>query len=48
MMEAYWPAVARGDVEAPPTIREWAVKLEAKPKGTVRNFVCGAGLTIMP
>lgn len=32
MMESYWPAVARGDVEAPPAIREWAVKLEAKPK----------------
>ena len=32
MMEGYWPAVARGDVEAPPAIREWAVKLEAKPK----------------
>ncbi|MCB9726907.1 MAG: dihydrofolate reductase family protein [Deltaproteobacteria bacterium] len=32
MMESYWPAVARGDVEAPLAIREWAVKLEAKPK----------------
>jgi dihydrofolate reductase len=32
MMESYWPAVARGDVDAPPAIREWAVKLEAKPK----------------
>ena len=32
LMEGYWPAVARGDVAAPPTIREWAVKLEAKPK----------------
>ena len=32
MMEGYWPAVARGEVEAPPAIREWAVKLEAKPK----------------
>ncbi|RZJ07321.1 MAG: deaminase [Rubrivivax sp.] len=32
MMEAYWPMVARGEVEAPPAIREWAVKLEAKPK----------------
>ena len=35
MMESYWPAVARGDVEAPPAIREWAVKLEAKPKYVV-------------
>src|SRR3954465_11489632 len=32
MMESYWPAVARGDVEAPPAVREWAVKLETKPK----------------
>ena len=32
MMESYWPAVARGDEEAPPAMREWAVKLEAKPK----------------
>lgn len=32
MMESYWPAVARGDVEAPPALREWAVKLETKPK----------------
>jgi dihydrofolate reductase len=32
MMEGYWPAVARGEVEAPAAIREWAVKLEAKPK----------------
>jgi dihydrofolate reductase len=32
MMESYWPAVARGDVAAPPALREWAVKLEAKPK----------------
>jgi len=28
MMERYWPAVARGEVEAPPAMREWAVKLE--------------------
>ncbi len=35
MMESYWPTVARGDVEAPPAIREWAVKLEAKPKYVV-------------
>ena len=32
MMESYWPAVARGEVEVPPAIREWAIKLEAKPK----------------
>ena len=32
MMESYWPAVARGDEKAPPALRDWAVKLEAKPK----------------
>ena len=37
MMESYWPAVARGDVGAPPAIREWAVKLEAKPKYVVSS-----------
>ncbi len=37
MMEAYWPAVARGDEEAPQAIREWAVKLEAKPKYVVSS-----------
>jgi dihydrofolate reductase len=35
MMESYWPAVARGEVAAPPAIREWAVKLEIKPKYVV-------------
>ena len=42
MMESHWPAVARGDTEAPPAMREWAVKLEAKPKyvvsSTRKNF----------
>jgi len=37
MMEAYWPAVARGDVDAPSAMREWAVKLEAKPKYVVSS-----------
>ncbi|WP_262267311.1 MULTISPECIES: dihydrofolate reductase family protein [Microvirga] len=37
MMESYWPAVARGNVEAPPAIREWAVKLEVKPKYVVSS-----------
>ena len=37
MMESYWPAVARGDVPAPPAMREWAVKLEAKPKYVVSS-----------
>jgi dihydrofolate reductase len=37
MMESYWPMVARGDVEAPPAMREWALKLEAKPKYVVSS-----------
>jgi hypothetical protein len=37
MMESYWPAVARGDEEAAPAVREWAVKLEAKPKYVVSS-----------
>ncbi len=37
MMESYWPAVARGDEEAPSAMREWATKLEAKPKHVVSS-----------
>ncbi len=37
MMEGYWPAVARGDEPAPPVMREWATKLEAKPKYVVSS-----------
>lgn len=37
MMESCWPAVARGDEEAPPAMREWATKLEAKPKYVVSS-----------
>ena len=37
MMESYWPTVARGDVDAPPAMREWAAKLEAKPKYVVSS-----------
>ncbi len=37
MMESYWPVVARGDMAAPPAIREWAVKLEDKPKYVVSS-----------
>ncbi|MCB1640748.1 MAG: dihydrofolate reductase family protein, partial [Xanthomonadales bacterium] len=37
MMESYWPAVARGEVETPAAMREWAVKLEAKPKYVVSS-----------
>jgi dihydrofolate reductase len=35
MMESYWPQVARGEEDAPPAMREWARKLEAKPKHVV-------------
>src|SRR5689334_17062620 len=37
MMESAWPAIARGDTEAPPALREWAIKLEAKPKYVVSS-----------
>ncbi|UUX94382.1 dihydrofolate reductase family protein [Aquabacterium sp. J223] len=37
LMEGYWPAVARGEVAAVPAVREWAVKLEAKPKYVVSS-----------
>src|SRR5438270_2305695 len=37
MMESYWPAVARGVEEAPPAMREWAVKLEAKANAAWRD-----------
>src|SRR5947207_13392417 len=37
MVESYWTAVARGDEGAPPAMREWAVKLEAKPKYVVSS-----------
>jgi dihydrofolate reductase len=37
MMESSWPAIARGDQGAPPAMREWAVKLDAKPKYVVSS-----------
>ena len=37
LMEAFWPAVARGEHEVPPAIREWAVQLDAKPKYVVSS-----------
>ena len=37
LMESYWPAVARGEEEAPPAMRAWADKLEAKPKYVVSS-----------
>ncbi len=43
MMEAYWPAVARSDEDAPPAIREWAIKLEGKPK-----YVVSSTRTVFP
>jgi dihydrofolate reductase len=37
LMESYWPLVARGEVEAPPSLYDWAVTLEAKPKYVVSS-----------
>lgn len=37
MMEGYWPAVANGEVEATQALRDWAVKLETKPKHVVSS-----------
>lgn len=37
MMESYWPAVALGEMDAPPALREWADKLQAKPKYVVSS-----------
>ncbi len=37
MMESHWPSVARGNVEATPAMRDWAVRLEAKPKYVVSS-----------
>jgi len=35
LMESAWPAIARGEQEAPPAVRDWADKLEVKPKYVV-------------
>ncbi|WP_105565452.1 dihydrofolate reductase family protein [Microbacterium halophytorum] len=35
MMESSWPAVADGSEPAPPSMREWALALETKPKYVV-------------
>lgn len=37
LMESAWPAIARGDEGAPPALREWAIKLDAKPKYVVSS-----------
>lgn len=37
MMESYWPAVARGEIEAPVAMKEWADKLETKRKYVVTS-----------
>lgn len=37
MMESFWPAVARGDVKATPAVRDWALKLEVKPKHVISS-----------
>ena len=46
MMESYWPAVARGDEEAPPAMREWAI--EAGGQAEVRGVVDPKGLSRGP
>ena len=38
MMESFWPTIARDGSAAPAAIREWAVKLEAKPKYVVSSM----------
>ncbi len=43
MMEGYWPAVARGDEEAPPAMREWAA---AGGQAEVRGVVDANGLPV--
>lgn len=37
MMESFWPAVARGEVDAQAAVREWADKLQVKPKYVVSS-----------
>ena len=37
LMEAYWPAVARGEIEATPALTEWARALETKTKYVVSS-----------
>ena len=37
LMEAYWPAVAHGDEKVPAAMRQWALKLEEKPKYVVSS-----------
>jgi dihydrofolate reductase len=41
MMESHWPAIAFGDVKAPPAMQAWAVKLNAKPKYAVSRVRIG-------
>lgn len=35
MMESYWPAVARGEIDAPLALQDWARALESKAKYVV-------------
>lgn len=37
MMERAWPGIARGDEEAAPAMRAWAIALESKPKFVVSS-----------
>jgi dihydrofolate reductase len=45
MMERYWPAVARGELPAPPAMRDWATSLETKPKYVVSSTRTDFGWT---
>src|SRR6478736_128343 len=51
MMESYWPAVARGDAEAPPAMREWAAELDRldlidEYKLLIHPMIAGHGPTL--
>ncbi|HRP07016.1 MAG TPA: dihydrofolate reductase family protein, partial [Gemmatimonadales bacterium] len=37
LMESYWPLVARGEEEASPEVRQWAIKLDEKSKYVVSS-----------
>lgn len=37
MMESFWPLVARGEINAPPSMRAWAQTLEDKAKYVVSS-----------
>lgn len=37
LMEDAWPEIARGQIDAPPALRAWALAIEAKPKYVVSS-----------